>query len=180
MFNSEKKCLFLLLFLVCFSRALNAQGNVVLTGSWDLTLSQSDLQDGAGSDLNHTYESAVDQVLVEIYRFYFIWGSGTRTWNWAIDINKSDTDWDSSLQVWARRTGDGNCSYTYTITGGQTYQRVTDVATEFFSGSITGSGRWFLWLLANNIPIQYQIRGVSATLTAKTYTTSIVYTVRDN
>ena len=180
MFSYRKNYLLLLLFLISFSQNLSAQGNVVLTGSWDLTLSQSDLQDGPGSDLNHTYESATDQVLVEIYRLFFIWGSGTRTWNWAIDINKSDTDWDSSLEVWARRTGDGQCSYTYTITGGQTYQRITDVATEFFSGSITGSGSWLLVLLANNIPIQYQIRGVSAALTAKTYTTSIVYTVRDN
>ena len=180
MFNFKKTSLFLLVFLLTSLQNLNAQGNVVLTGSWDLTLSQSDLQGGAGSDLNHTYESAVDQVLVEIYRFYFIWGSGTRTWNWAIDVNKSDTDWDSSLEVWARRTGDGQCSYTYTITGGQTYQKITDIATEFFYGSITGSGSWFLLLQANNIPIQYQIRGVSATLVAKTYTTSIVYTVRDN
>jgi len=180
MFNLKKTSLFLLLFFLTSIQNLNAQGNVVLTGSWDLTLSQADLQDGAGSDFNHTYESAVDQVLVEIYRFYFIWGSGTRTWNWAIDVNKSDTDWDSSLEVWARRTGDGQCSYTYTITGGQTYQRITDITTEFFTGSITGSGSWFLFLLANNIPIQYQIRGVSATLIAKTYTTSIVYTVRDN
>jgi len=56
---------------------------------------------------------------------------------------------------------------------------ITTTDTEFFSGQISGNLGWLGSFSVTDIPIQYRIRGVSATLPSQTYSTTIYYTIRD-
>jgi len=182
MFTIKKKYLiYLILLFVCLKK-VNSQivTTVTLTGSWDLYITQTDLQGGAGSNLNSTYTSDPgDPVLVEIYRLYLF--PGYKTWNWAIDIHRQDAVWHTDLLIEARRTGDGSCNQSsYSISGGTGYMNITTTDAEFFSGQISGNLGWLGSFSVTDIPIQYRIRGVSAILPSQAYSTTIYYTIRDD
>ncbi len=149
----------LLLLVMCASR-LSSQ-TISVTGAWDLTLSASNLVSGAGSNLADTYTSATDAAYIDISVFPYVW-------NWQVSVNMTVTSWNSNLQLWARRTGNGS-SWFGTISGGTAYQQVTTAAQPFFAGFLNRS----------SVPIQYQIRNVSALIPAATYTVSIVYTLEE-
>ncbi|MEJ2628548.1 MAG: hypothetical protein P8078_08335 [bacterium] len=181
MYKKNKKYLLILTLLLFCTGEVKSQifTSITLTGDWDLYLTQTDLQGGAGSNLNGTYTSdSGDPVLVEIYRLYLF--PGFKTWNWAIDIHKQDVVWHTDLLIDARRTGDGICNQTnYSISGGTNYTNITDTDAEFFSGQISGNLGWVGSFSVTDIPIQYRIRGVSATLPSQAYSTTIYYTIRD-
>lgn len=151
---------YLVLLLVCswmfFCSEVDAQ-EITVTGSWTLYIDSGDLQGGAGSDFNPTYESAVDQIGIEI--------KGKKTKDWRVDVSKVDSYWDSRLLLYVRRTSDGIGSGS--ISGGTSYQEVTDVDQEFFRG---GKNR-------KNIDVQLMIDGVTVEIPTDTYTTTVYYTV---
>jgi hypothetical protein len=132
--------------------------SIALTGSWTLTIDQTDLQGPAGSDLTNTYESAADQVLVDVR-------PGPYGKTWTVHVHKTDNLWDSNLHLDVRRQ-------TYTnIIGGLSYVEVTSVDQDFFWSENRKRSL--------DIPIQFRLRGVSAGLNANTYSTTIYYTLID-
>ncbi|MBN2415702.1 hypothetical protein JXO52_07660 [bacterium] len=136
------------------------QAEITVTGLWSLTLDNTNLQAGAGSDFVSTYESAVDQVDIEI--------SGRRFEYWQVDISiTGGASWHDDLVLYARRTGDGQGAGW--ISGGTAYQEVTTTSGPFFQG----------YKKLKDITIQYQLSGVSVVIPAGTYSTSVVYTVTD-
>jgi len=179
----QKVKLFFILFLLMYSSYVHlyGQGNITCNGSWDLVISSSDMLGGAGSNLNSTYTSASDQVLIGVWQLYWLgFGTGSRTWNWAVDVNRSGGTWHGDFVLSVRRTGSGTSDDTYSITDGTNYQPISTIQTELFQGTLSGSGFLLLFLNADDIPVQYQLSGVSATIPANNYSTTIVYTVRDN
>lgn len=132
--------------------------SIMATGSWSETIDSSDLAAGAGSDLISIYESASNAVVIDI---------SNTAGNWAVDIKKLDTTWHNNLHLYIKRTADG--SGTGTISGGSTYQEVTDTNLGFFSGSNDRS----------NINIQLKLTGVTITVPPKIYNTTVYYTVYD-
>jgi len=80
-------------------------------------------------------------------------------------------DWHPNLQLYARRTGTGvnGLFFGSAIGSGTSYQLISTSNQFFFNGICTIS----------DIPIQYEIRNVSLLLPAKTYETTIIYTVTD-
>ncbi|MFO7891625.1 MAG: hypothetical protein R6V04_14950 [bacterium] len=180
MWHNNKNYFLVLILLFVYVEVGKAQisTDITVTGGWDLYITQADLQGGAGSNLRSTYTSDADQILVEFYSLY-LW-PGYRTWNWAVDIHKQDGNWHSDLLIDVRRTGDGQCNQTdYSIIGGTSYINITNTDTEFFYGRISGNLGWLGAFTVSDVPIQYRIRGVSATLPAQTYTITIYYTIRD-
>jgi hypothetical protein len=147
----------LLCSLALASGAAWAGINVTVTGSWIETVDENDLVGGAGSVLNSTYESPADQITVRVG------GAGQKSWR--IDVRKIDSGWPGSVRLFMRRTSDGRGPGT--ISGGTSYQEVTDTYQSFFSGSRNRS----------DIHVQEQITGVSADMPCGTYTTTIYYTV---
>ena len=132
--------------------------SITATGSWSETIDASDLQAGAGSDLISTYESAADTVSIDIT---------ATSGNWGLDVKKIDTNWHSNLHLHVKRTSDGTGSGT--ISGGDSYQEVTDIDQSFFSGNSDRS----------NVNVQLKLTGVSIQVPPDTYTTTIYYTVFD-
>lgn len=134
--------------------------DVTTTGDWTQTIDSDDLLSGAGSNLNSTYESSSEQVLIDISNTM---GSGD---SWRIDIRKSDISWNSNIKVFAHRTSNGSGGSVY---GGTSYIQITDSDQTFFSGTDDVS----------DIGIQYKIEGISIEINPNIYTTTIIYTVVD-
>ncbi len=159
----------LLLWLASFSE-VHSQINIDVSGNWSYSLMASDLME-AGSDFSGTYTSSSNQVLIDVFQDFFLYNLFLN-YRWRIDVMKSDIDWDSNLILQARRTGNGNPFWNFfpgNVTGGLSYQQITNSNQSFFNGR---KSRY-------NIPIQYRISGVSVLIPAKTYITTIVYTVTE-
>ena len=131
--------------------------SIGVSGSWFETIDENDLVGGPGSDLQSTYESAADQVSIDI--------EGADSQSWRVDVRKIDTDWHGDLGLYVRRTSDGTGDGQ--ITGGTSYEQVTDTYQELFSGDRDRSG----------INLQLMLDGVSAGLPCGNYLTTVYYTV---
>ena len=140
--------------------SVHGQSAIIVTGFWSLALDNTDLQAGAGSDFVNTYESAVDQVSLEI--------SGKKVKGWQVDVRMTaGSSWHSSLALAVRRTSAGQGGGS--VSGGTSYQTITTTDRNFLSGDKKLSG----------IDLQYRLSGMSVTIPAGTYTTTVTYTVTD-
>lgn len=152
--------LFIIFGLMAIDKKVQAQISITVTGDWSETIDASDLQAGAGSDLIDTYESASDAVSINISGTT---GAGD---NWRVDVKKVDTNWHGNFILYVKRTSDGTGG---TVSGGTSYQQVTDTYQSFFSGSDDVSG----------INVQLKLSGVSIQIPPDIYTTTVYYTVVD-
>lgn len=149
-------CLIVFISVMTVTHALD----LLVTGSWSLSIDSTDLVSGAGSNLTAQYESATDQVTVDIFNSA---GGGD---TWRVDISKSDISWNGSLLVYCKRTSSGSGG---SVAGGTTYLEVTDIDQQFFTGSDNVAG----------IGFQYKLDNVSVSIPPAVYSTSIVFTVVD-
>ena len=129
------------------------------SGFWTLRLKATDLSGGAGTDFSGTYPSDVNLIKLTITK------TVGPTAPWRMDIRKVDTVWHMNLHIYAQRTSDGTGDGT--ITGGLSYQEISDTDQSFFSG--TGD--------RSSVEVQLQLTGVTASLGANDFTTTIYYTV---
>ncbi len=143
----------LIVSLLIFSGA-HAQGTITVTGQWSLTIDQSHLVSGPGSDLIDTYESATNQVLINV-------NGPDRTWR--VDVHRVDITWHSDFILEVRRQANNQ------IIGGLTYQIITPVAQQFFRSNNRRR--------VNNIRVQFRLSGVSININPNTYSTTVVYTL---
>ena len=144
-----------LIFILLYSE-IYAQ-NIIVTGSWFLTIDTSYLQSGAGSDLTNPFESASAEIEIEnkiLNKKY-----------WRVDVKKMDNNWHSNFNLYIRRTTDGTGKGW--ISGGTNYQEITDVDQSYFNGY---SNR-------RNIGNQLKLDNVSVQIPSDTYTTTVYYTV---
>jgi hypothetical protein len=135
--------------------------SITIIGGWERTLTEADLQSGPGSSFQTTYESPIDAVLVDI-------SVPPSDKHWKIGVRMDNTGWYPTLQIWARRTGEGTAWKGF-VMDGTVYQQITPDDLEFFRGMRDRS----------SIPIQYQIRNVSAAIPAALYSAEIVYTLEE-
>jgi len=130
---------------------------IKVTGNWSVDIGASNLQAGAGSDLWPTYEST-DPITIDI----------TETvGDWAVVVKKIDGDWHTNLHLFVKRTSDGTGSVS--ISGGSSYQEVTDTDQPFFNGNGDVTG----------VNVRLQLTGVSIQVPPDEYRTTIYYTVSD-
>ncbi len=154
--------LLILLSLLIFTGVIWAQSTTItVTGNWSVTIGSSDLVSGAGSDLTNFYESTADAVIIDVD----VAGAG----EWSVDVKKVDSNWHSNFQLFVKRTSDGSGPGSGYISGGTSYQEVTDTNQSFFSGAYDRS----------DIDIQLKLDNVSVQIPADTYTTTVTYTVTD-
>jgi hypothetical protein len=133
--------------------------SITVSGSWFETIDQSDLAGGAGSDLVSTYESAADQVVIDI--------TGVGKKGWRVDVRKIDSGWYGDLHLCVHRTSDGTGPGS--ISGGTSYQEIGDTYQQFFTGE---SNR-------RDIYVQLMLDGVSARMPCGNYHTTVYYTVME-
>ncbi len=156
--KAKKNPLKILLLISFIGFVQNIQApEITVTGSWALTIGIGDLQGGPGSDFNSTYESAVDQIIIDI--------KGKKVADWRVYVSKVDITWDNRMLLYVRITDPGTGPGS--LSGGSTYQQITDTDQEFFSG---GKNR-------QNIEAQLQLDGMTVEIPQNTYTTTVYYTV---
>jgi len=133
---------------------------VTVTGGYGFVIDQADLTGGAGSDLEPTYESLDNSILIDI-------GDTTGSTDaWQIQVHKENATWHASLSLSILRTGSG----TGTVTGGNSIPvELTGTDQVFFEGEGDNTG----------IPVKIILDGVSILIPADTYTTTIYVTVVD-
>lgn len=138
--------------------------SIVVSGGWSKTVSTLT---EAGSDYTQSTASPQNQTLISIRDRQVL---PVLNLGWEIRINRVDVDWDSRLSLKAVRTGNGTpTNVLSSISAGNQLVEVNVNSQVFFTGNST----------YDNIPIQYQISGLSVTIPAKTYSTTIVYTLMD-
>lgn len=139
---------------------VKCQLSITATGSWSKTLTSADVPD-AGTDITGTHTSASNQVLIDVE-----WPQKSN-YRYRVTVRKSDVSWNASLLLYVKRTGNGTGQRT--ISGGTSYILLSSTNQTFFTGN---RDRF-------NVPIQFQITGVSVLIPAQTYSTTVIYTVTE-
>jgi len=152
--------IFLLAPLFFTAQTAHAAISITATGSWVETIDKNDLAAGAGSDLENTYTSVSGQISIDIS------GTNGASDAWRVDIRKVDSNWNSNLHPYVMRTSDGTGG---SVSGGTAYLEVTDINSQFFSGSGDVTG----------IKVQLRMTGASIQINPASYSTVIYYTVVD-
>ena len=142
--------------LLCFVRAGVFAIVITVTGSWSETINENDLQGGPGTDLVSTYESATNEVVIDI---------DDTSSTWKVEHKRTDSTWHANFTLSEKRTSDG--SGPGSVSGGTSYSTIGTTDTQFFTGSDTRS----------NIDVQLQLEGVSVQIPPDTYSTTVTYTV---
>lgn len=161
------KALFIVLCILCISVNVNCQNPQVSVNPNPWTLDLTGEITEAGTDFIGTYTSAVDQGDIRVF------GGGLNVNTlWTVSVSyQANIDWDTSVGVFVKRTGDGTTNVNNgTITGGNAFQQVGLIDQYFFEGRRR----------RNNIPIQYQLNNISVTTPAQSYTATIIYTLTTN
>lgn len=149
------------IFIISFFSSLSLTSqiksqSISVSGFWSLSIGVSDLQGGAGSDLNDTYTSAVDEVQIDV-------DGGKQNKTWAVYIERSDANWDSDFQL------DAQAVHSKIIGGNR--QEITTTSTYFFESDNSKN--------VNNIDVQLWLSGVSLSIASGTYSTTVIYTFVD-
>lgn len=142
--------------------------SIKVKGSWCLTIDESDLRGGPGSDLKSTYESTGKKIHIDIKHTKKHKKKHKKV-AWAVDVKRVDTKWDPSIRLDVKRTtdGKGHGKGHGMISDGRSWQEVTDTPQRFFTGTHD----------RKKIGLRLRIRGVSVKIPADTYTTTVYYTV---
>lgn len=154
--------------ILFFHLTLNSFGQIGINvaGNWDFTIPSTDISE-AGADFSGTYTSATNQITIDINN------SNNGNVRWEVYIEKQDIDWHPDLDPYVRRTGNGTGNGNGNGNGfvqlGTNFQLITSTSQFFFKGRKK----------RQNIPIQYEIRNVSVLIPAKSYETTIIYTVTE-
>jgi len=132
------------------------------TGGWtDLVISSSDLQGGAGTDLQGSYTSGEGATTLNVT------GTSGSDDAWKVQVRMDNTSWQSEVILSVQRKGDG--SGAGSISNGTSYTTVGTSDVYFFEG--TGD--------KTDIPVQYEISGMSISMPPGTYSTTLTFTVVD-
>ncbi|MBS3766346.1 hypothetical protein KGY71_07475 [Candidatus Bipolaricaulota bacterium] len=132
---------------------------------WSVTLDAEDLiSEGA---LVNKVTSDSDQVLLSV-------NPQNDSSNWKVTVKREDDNWPSGLKLYIKRTGSGNGQGS--LAGGlDSYFLVETTEKVFFTGESQGM---------NNIPVQFQLKGLGAVLSMQNFSTDIstklLYTVTKN
>ena len=158
-------------FTLFANLSLFAQLSLTLssTVSWATVVPTTEVTE-AGSDFTGTYTSLANVKTLSVTNGGVNSTAEIYGYDWTISVYKVDAAWDNTAKIYVQRTGSGTprkSSRPTKVTGGTTYQPITDTNRTFFSGSRGSTA----------IPIQYQLQGVSVVMAVRTYTTTIYYTV---
>jgi hypothetical protein len=130
--------------------------SITALGSWSETIGVP--PPIAGNDLPNTSESDSAAVSITI----------TATiGNWGLNVKKINSHWHDNLHLHIKRTSDGTGSGS--ISGGTSYQEVTDIDLPFFNGKGDRS----------NVNVQLELTGVSIQVPPDVYSATVYYTVSD-
>jgi hypothetical protein len=155
------KILLFLIFFLTVIPPIVAQSLTVSPG-WSVTIPASTITE-AGLNYTTNVTSSTSQSLMNV--------NGSIVSTPKIYVQKTDVSWNSNLTLWIKRNTGGSGGFFASITNGTNFQQITNSPLYFYE-VFTGLGT-----SVNNIPIQYEIRGLSVLIPAQSYTTTLLFTV---
>jgi hypothetical protein len=145
-----------IIVLTIIATKLYAVDFILIDGYWHVTLDATNLESGAGTDIV-PIESTTYHVEFEIK------GQGGAQ-PWQLYVKKSAVNWDNNLQLFIKRTSNGN-NKNHPIVGGTFFTEITDNNGLFISGE------------GNNKKIYCQLKLVgSIVVPTNSYSMDVVYT----
>ncbi len=148
------KIVFILFFIPSI---LSAEAiHITAVGGWHRTIREADLQSGAGSGLNSTYESTPDATVLDIE-------AGKET-QWAVYVRTAPS-WVNDITLYVRRISDGKGGGT--VEEGTSYVLVGPTGVQLFRGAGPRRG----------INLQYKASGFSIRNPAGLKSVEIIYTL---
>lgn len=155
-----KKYIFIILLSVA-NGLCSAQ--TVGGGSWTASVPASTITE-AGENYSGTWTSLTNQSIISL-----AWLT-----NYTVSVKKTDTNWNSNLSLWIHKTGETiGALGSVSPAGNSSYFQLT-ASNQLFFTATTGI---VLTLTAATVNVQYEIRGLSVTLPAQSYSTTVVYTI---
>ena len=145
----------IIVFMVIISASIKGQ-SISITGNWNLNIPATSITE-AGADFTNPFASSGTSIAIDINV------TGNKKFN--VYVNKSDITWNSALNLSVTRTTNGGPAGN--ISGGTSPVAIDNTQTLFFNGKGDKTG----------IQIIYSLSGVSVTLPAATYTTTVIYTL---
>ena len=152
---------FIISLLILLSAFSVKSQSLHLMGSWSISVPSSSISE-AGNDYNTTLTSSLNQTLLDI-------SVPVTNISWRVDVHKQDSFWNASLILWIHKTGDGGGESGSSIIpiGFTPYQQVSNLEQLFFAGTKNHV----------NIPVQYEIQGLSVLIPSENYNTNVIYTL---
>jgi len=160
--------LFFPIYSFCQTMSVSSSGMVTF-GDSQFSITE------AGEDFASSVESESDLFLdIGYLNFDFWWlFTGNPNTKWRVDVHKVDGNWNPDITLKAKRTGTGVLAWNerkkLNISGGESYQSITNNSTFFFQGR---GG-------IDDIPFKFMLSGFSLTMGAQTFNTNIVFTIVD-
>ena len=157
-----------IIFLLTFQIAASQGIFVSPFSDWHIQPGTNEIL--AGNDLPDTYTTAPDhmKLSVELGGGYKGNKDGRQ---WKVEVQRVDIDWHRDLDLYVRLTGEGTGpEKAKVVKGGQVFQRLKRSPDEFFECK-----GW-----RYEIPIQFELRGVSLLLPVKTYRVEVLFTIIDD
>jgi hypothetical protein len=164
-----KKLSYIVLFICCLLNQNNLVAQIRISSNSFINKSIPSVAiTEAGMDFQGEMEFSPDEIILSVAIFpqnldNVIYNS------WQIQVSKNDLEWNETLELFIRRTGDGKSEYNNKPQNGNYYQKIDSNSTFLFSGQG--------WI--NSIPLQIKITGLSVTLPVKSYATDIIFTLID-
>jgi hypothetical protein len=154
------KNLIFICILVISNCLYSQKDKLTVSGNWSKTFSASDISD-AGNDYPNSFISSTNQSLITVSPG----GNSTNYININVLVHREDIAWDNGLNLKIKRSTIGNGS----ISGGLTFQTINTTDSNLFS--CTGNH--------TNVPLQYEITGISVLLPVpvEPYSTTVVFTL---
>ena len=161
--QSLTKYLYIVVLALC-SNYFKAQTLTVTGTAWAVPITTIT---EAGNNYTGTYQSAANQILLAA-SVPLLLGNGKVSVHY-----QPNPTWNNALVLSAKRTGNGTtvcvlCS----ITGGTSYITLTQTDIELFRISAVLALASY-----SNIPVQLELSGVSVTIPATSYQSSVVFTI---
>ena len=155
-----KKALFIIVFGLSVITSLAQTASVSVTGNWSSFVPSNTIIE-AGNNYNMNLTSLPNQAFLDIAN------TNTNT-SWSVSVSLQ-TPMSNGLELYIRKTGDGIGTTGGSIMpmGTNNFIQLSTMPQVFFQGVKNST----------NIPIQCEIRGISVTAPATTYSTSVVYTI---
>ena len=152
---------FIIPLLILLSAFSVKSQSLNITGSWSIFVPSSSISE-VGNDYNTTLTSSLNQTLLDI-------SVPVTNVSWRVDVHKQDSFWNASLILWVHKTGDGLGVLGSSIlpVGFTSYQQVSNLEQLFFTGTKNHI----------NIPVQYEIQGLSVLIPSENYNMNVIYTL---
>ena len=155
------KKLFIILLILTSKVLTTAQSVAVIGSSWSNSVAANSVSQAGVDHSTTTLTSLSNQSLLDVT------GVNAST-SWTVSVQTQFSDFSNGLSLWLRKTGDGSSiELGNSFSGTPNFIQLSNLGQYLCNGVKN----------RNSIPIQYEIRGISVLVPARTYGATVLFTI---